>query len=475
MRCIIQKIIFLFSIVISLFCPTVVFAEKSEDVYISVSSNRDTSDDVKSGDDIVFTITVKNTSEDDKTVKLKCKQNKWSKEVDVSAGSVKDVRMNYTVPDDVDGGDSLKFEFSGMCDDMNVAEDGDTYFSFYVEKIEDLRFKVQLKQDKEFSIGDILKFEILVENVGNTDIDSIEIEHSLGDEKIEINSLSAGKEKTVFLEYQVLNTIPLNEVLVDTFYLNADGISEMTKDITFSVLAEDEIELYSYITPEVYDVNDRVSAILSIQNVGSTSCENLIITNSKERSWQERIDYLAAGGTAKSEFSFEVLQEETISFYVRNQDGKLLSEQDIKIYPVERKDNSSNYVPEPDTDFPDSSLTPIDDNTPVSGGGSISIDFGNIEDDYNFEIDSVPIEEVENKEFEDSTSNFVENNKTTNNSASSNNNVSNSGTIDKSQDTYSSENEVDLPKTGEYKFYKFGAFLFLFLGICYLKVRYLHI
>ena len=68
----IQKIVFLFSIIISLFCPAVAFAARSEDVYISVSADKDTSEDVESGDDIVFTVTVKNTSEEDKLVKLKC-------------------------------------------------------------------------------------------------------------------------------------------------------------------------------------------------------------------------------------------------------------------------------------------------------------------------------------------------------------------------------------------------------------------
>ncbi len=481
----IQKIVFLFSIIISLFCPTVAFAARSEDVYISVSADKDTSEDVESGDDIVFTVTVKNTSEEDKLVKLKCKQNKWSKEVNVSSGSIERVKMTYTVPDDIKGGESIKFDFSGICDGEDVAGDGDTYFSFYTEEIEDLRFKVQLEKnkDKEFSVGDTLNFEILVENKGNVDIDSIEIEHSLGDEKVKINSLAPGTEKTVSMKYQIPNTIRLNESVTDSFFLNADGISEMVKDITFYVLAEAEVEAFLYLTPEVYSVNDTISAVLSIKNIGATICENLSVTNSKDRNWQEKIDYLAEGGTTRSDFSFVVSQEEDISFYVRDQDGKLLSEQTIKVYPTEKKENSSTDVDKTDSSdnsLDSSSLTPITDNMFTSGGGSIDLSLGSIDDTLSGEIDSVLTQDVENSEFIDTTiSNSVENNKIVNNSTSStstNNQVNDSRNEENVyQDTVVSENEVELPKTGEYKFYRLGAFFFLFLGVAYLKIRHLHI
>ncbi len=471
MRFTIQKIIFLFSFVITLFCPTLVFAQKSEDVYMSVSANKDTLEDVEVGDDIVFTITVKNISEEDKYVKLKCKQDKWSKELNISANSVEEVRMTYTVPDDIKGGDSIKFEFSGTCDGRDISEKGDIYFSFYVKEIKDLRFKVQLEQNKEFSIGDILNFEIVVMNKGNTDIDSINIEHSLGDEKVKINSLSPGSEKTVSLKYQIPDTISLNKVITDTFFLNADGISEMAKDITFSVLAETELELYLYITPEVYSVGDTVSANLAVKNIGSTICENLIVTNSKDGSWQEKIDYLAKDGTIKNEFSFVVSQEENVSFYVRDQDGRLLSQQDIEIYPVEKKENS--FV----DDSLDSFLTPITDNLFTSGGGSVDLNLDAIDDNLSVELDSILTQEIENQEFIDNTINSpVENNKIVNNSTPS---TSSNEEVTTNQasiylNTISSENEVNLPKTGEHRFYKFGILLSLFLGFVYVKFKYLH-
>ena len=217
------------------------------------------------------------------------------------------------------------------------------------------------------------------------------------------------------MKYQVPNTIRLNESVTDSFFLNADGISEMVKDITFYVLAEAEVEAFLYLTPEVYSVND----------------------------------------TTRSEFSFVVSQEEDISFYVRDQDGKLLSEQTIKVYPTEKKENSSTDVDKTDSSdnsLDSSSLTPITDNMFTSGGGSIDLSLGSIDDTLSGEIDN-------------STS-----------STSTNNQVNDSRNEENVyQDTVVSENEVELPKTGEYKFYRLGAFLFLFLGVAYLKIRHLHI
>lgn len=489
MSYVIRNIIFLFNIIVFLFFPIAVFAETSEDLYLSVSADKNSLDDVKSGENIVFTITVKNTSEEDRLVELNCKQNNWSKEVNISAGSVEDIIMNYTVPDDIKGGSSIEFEFSGECDEKNIIGDGNTYFSFYVAEAEDLRFQVQLEQKETFSVGDTLNFQITVENRGNTDVDSIVIEHSLGDEKVEINSLAPGSEKSVSLKYQIPNSIQLNKVLKDSFSLNADGISEIVRDVTFSVLGETELDISLYITPEVYNIGDMVSAVLSIKNVGSTMCENLSVTNSKEKNWREDIKYLSEGGTTKSEFRFEVLKEENISFYVRDQDGRLLSEKTINVFPSKQKENSSVNIP--DVNIPESSeldasiISDTGSGNISSGGGSINLGLNNIDSNLSEEENSTLTQEVEiqkpsintisntpesNKVVGDNTTSSVLDSGVTNNEVASADILSSS-----SKDNTISQEGVDLPKTGNYNFHKIGVFLVLTLGVIFIKFKYLHI
>ena len=70
----------------------------------------------------------------------------------------------------------------------------------------------------------------------------------------------------------------------------------------------------------------------------------------------------------------------------------------------------------------------------------------------------------------------MENNKIVNNSTPS---TSSNEEVTTNQasiylNTISSENEVNLPKTGEHRFYKFGILLSLFLGFVYVKFKYLH-